>query len=119
MGTRRCEHGLKQAGCGGGGGVAVAVVSISVSVAAGLERRKLNLKAKHESSSSHFPFKSLVPGAFNMGFIASTCTALPGGMTLRSTSPMRSASVLYACAQGLTLVHVRAPLEQLQDTFMS
>jgi len=31
-----------------------------------------------------------------------------GGMALTSTCPMRSASVLYARAQGLTLVHYSA-----------
>jgi hypothetical protein len=40
--------------------------------------RKLNLKAKVESNISHFSFKGLVPGGFNMGFIGSTCTASPG-----------------------------------------
>jgi len=39
--------------------------------------RKLNLTAKVESSMSHFSFKCLVPGAFNLGLIGSTCTALP------------------------------------------
>jgi len=39
---------------------------------ASVQRRKLNLKAKFESSSSHYSFKHLVPGAFNMGFIGST-----------------------------------------------
>ena len=39
----------------------------------------MNLKAKLNSSSSDFNFKCLVPGAFNMGLIGSTCTALPSG----------------------------------------
>jgi hypothetical protein len=42
-----------------------------------VERCKLNLKAKVESSLSHFSFKSIGPGNFNMGFIGSTCTAPP------------------------------------------
>jgi hypothetical protein len=42
-----------------------------------LERRKLNLKAKFEGGSSYHSFKRLVPGAFNVGSIGSTCTALP------------------------------------------
>ena len=42
-----------------------------------VQRRKLKLKAKVESGSSCFTFKRLVPGAFNVGFIGSTCTALP------------------------------------------
>jgi hypothetical protein len=41
----------------------------------------LELKAKLESSSSHFTFKRLAPGPFNMGFIWSTCTGLPHGVT--------------------------------------
>jgi hypothetical protein len=42
-----------------------------------LWRRKLNLTAKFEGGSSYYPFKRLVPGAFNMDFIGETCTALP------------------------------------------
>ena len=42
-----------------------------------LQRRKLKLKVKFESGPSYFSFKRLDPGAFNMGFIGSTCTALP------------------------------------------
>ena len=42
-----------------------------------VERRKLNLKAKIESSISHFSFKRLIPGGFNLGFKRSTCSALP------------------------------------------
>ena len=41
------------------------------------KRRKLNLKAKLEGSSSHYSFKRLVPGAFSVGFIGSICNALP------------------------------------------
>jgi hypothetical protein len=44
-----------------------------------VQRRKLKLKASIESGSSYCSFKSLVPGAFNMGLIGSTCTALPRG----------------------------------------
>jgi len=36
-------------------------------------------KAKFKSELSHFSFKCLVPGGFNMGFIGSTCTASPRG----------------------------------------
>jgi hypothetical protein len=39
--------------------------------------RKMKLKVKLEGSLSHFSFKRLAPGPFNMGFIGSTCTALP------------------------------------------
>jgi len=38
----------------------------------------LKLKAKLESRISCFSFKHSVLGAFNMGLIGSTCTALPG-----------------------------------------
>jgi len=46
----------------------------------------LILKAKYEACSSNVSFKSLLPGAFNVGFMGSTCTALPwagrdGGLT--------------------------------------
>ena len=51
-----------------------------------LERRKLNLKATLESSISHFSFKRLVPGTFNLGFIGSTCTALPSSARPTSTT---------------------------------
>ena len=39
------------------------------------QRRKLKMKAKLESSLSNLSFKRLAQGAFNMGFIDSTCTA--------------------------------------------
>jgi hypothetical protein len=35
------------------------------------------VKANIESSSTHISFKRLVSGAFNVGLIGSTCTALP------------------------------------------
>ena len=38
----------------------------------------MKLKAKLESRISCFSFKHSVLGAFNMGLIGSTCTALPG-----------------------------------------
>jgi hypothetical protein len=37
----------------------------------------LNLKANFEGGSSYFSFKRLVLGAFHIGLIGSTCTALP------------------------------------------
>jgi len=40
-----------------------------------LERRKLNLKARLESRLSYVSIKRSVPGAFNLNFIGSTCTA--------------------------------------------
>jgi hypothetical protein len=63
-----------------------------------------------------------------MCFIGSTCTALPLGGHWRCEATRNSpdgvmtssaAAPPPATAQGLTLVHVRAQLEQLQDTFMS
>jgi hypothetical protein len=42
-----------------------------------MKRRILNLKANFKSSSSGFSFKRLFPGAFDVGLIGSTCTALP------------------------------------------
>jgi hypothetical protein len=37
-------------------------------------RRNLNLKAKFQSSLSYFSLKRLVPSAFEVGLIGSTCT---------------------------------------------
>jgi len=44
---------------------------------ASLQRRKWRLKAKFEGGSSYYSVKRRVPGAFNVGLIGSTCTALP------------------------------------------
>jgi hypothetical protein len=49
------------------------------------------LKAKLGSSLSYFSFKSLVPGAFNVGFIGSTCTALPHGKAEAARAPTAAA----------------------------
>jgi len=46
-------------------------------IAATVYRRKSKLKAKCESRPSRLSYKSVDPGAFNMGDIGSTCTALP------------------------------------------
>ena len=46
----------------------------------GMKRRKLNLTATFESSSSYFSFKRIAPGAFNTRFIGSTCIVLPVGI---------------------------------------
>ena len=54
---------------GGGGSVVVLVSEVWW--------HNLNLKAKFEGGSPYDGFKRLVPGAVNMGFIGSTCTALP------------------------------------------
>jgi hypothetical protein len=40
---------------------------------------KVEFESEFESSLSHFSFKRLVPGDFNVGLIGSTCTALPRG----------------------------------------
>jgi hypothetical protein len=37
----------------------------------------LNLKADFEGGSSFYSFKGLIPGAFDIGLIGWTCTALP------------------------------------------
>jgi hypothetical protein len=60
------------------GSTCTAIPSAAARAAARVERRKLNLKAKIESGLSYFTFKSLIPGAFNVGLIGSTCTDLPG-----------------------------------------
>jgi hypothetical protein len=39
---------------------------------------QLEIESKLESDSSHFSFKRLDPGSVNLGFMGSTCTALPG-----------------------------------------
>ena len=70
-------------------------------------RRKLKLKVKFESGLSHSGFKGSAPGAFNVGLIGSTCTALPRARRrARGTPPP-------ARAQGLTLVHVSAQLKRI------
>jgi hypothetical protein len=56
----------------------------------------LNLKSNIESGSSHFSFKRVVPGGLNMGFIGSTCIALPSASTSGWQALMRT-------AQGRTL----------------
>ena len=53
-------------------------------------RRKLNFKEEVESSISHFSFKRLVPGCFNVGLTGSTCTALP--LPSRMTEAVRPAA---------------------------
>jgi len=52
-------------------------VHASVPVPPSLKRRKLDWKAKIESSPPYHSFKHLVSGTFNFGVIGSTCTALP------------------------------------------
>jgi hypothetical protein len=42
-----------------------------------MQRRKLKLKAKFECGECNLTFKSIDQGAFNTGFIGSTCIALP------------------------------------------
>ena len=38
---------------------------------------QVEFESEFESNSSYFSFKRLVPGAFNLVLIGSTCTALP------------------------------------------
>jgi hypothetical protein len=52
-------------------------------------RRKLKLKAEDESSISRFSFNRFVPGAFNLGLIGSTCSALPWAPRWASPSAAR------------------------------
>jgi hypothetical protein len=40
---------------------------------------QVEFESKLESGLSYVGFKRLVPGGFNLGFIGSTCTALPVG----------------------------------------
>jgi len=47
------------------------VAGLAPDVVAEMQRRMLNLKAKFESGSSHFSFKRLVTGAFNVGLFES------------------------------------------------
>jgi len=70
------------------------------------------MKTKLESSSSSFSFKSLDPGAFNVGFIESTCTALPWQSVLKlapvanrpsSMTASPSARGLHSFTLGLNL----------------
>ena len=56
---------------------------------------------------SHFTFKRLVPGGFNLGFIGANCTALPrhlGGV------------VLHPLAGRLIPVDVPEPVDQGRNT---
>jgi hypothetical protein len=71
-----------------------------------LWRRKLNLKAKFESGSSHFSFKRLVPGAFNVRFTWSTCTALPSD-SAASVSSSNVHSAEPRCAAWSAAAHSR------------
>ena len=54
-----------------------AATSSRVLTATSMKRRKLKLKANLESDFSNYSFKRLVPGAFNVGLIGSTCTTSP------------------------------------------
>jgi hypothetical protein len=51
----------------------------------------LFLKAKFEGGSTYYSFKRLVPGAFKMDFIGSTCTALPSAAANASSAAMMAA----------------------------
>jgi hypothetical protein len=58
-------------------------ISMSGSV---LYRRYLKFKANVESSVSCSSFKRLVTGAFNMGFMGSTCTAAVSSAQIQALS---------------------------------
>jgi len=75
--ARRCRRGAARSAAG---------------AAPRCSRHKLYLKGKLQSSSSYCSFKRLVPGAFNMGLIGSTCTALP-----RATSAWRASRAAPTC----------------------
>ena len=64
----------------------------SACTSATLWRRKLKLKAKFESRSSHFSFKRLDPGGLNVGLMESTCTALPRPAAPRRACPRTAAT---------------------------
>ena len=57
-----------------------------------------------------------------MGFIGSTCTALPSATNVMAVTMLLSPSAhpnsVATCSQGLTLVHVRAQLELILDSFI-
>ena len=57
--------------------------------ATSVQRRNLNSKAKFEGGSSCYGFKRSVPGAFNVGFIGSACTALPRRLRPPARAPRR------------------------------
>jgi hypothetical protein len=65
-----------------------------------LQRRKLELKAKFESSLTYYNFKRFIPGAFNMVFIDSTCTALPHNPYPDRHCPSRQSVRRSGCARG-------------------
>ena len=80
-----------------------------------VQRRKLNLKATFESCLSYFSFKSLIPGAFNVGLIGSSCTALPW-LTPPVPILMKAGGTSCASAstatQGPTFVHYSVQLKR-------
>jgi hypothetical protein len=83
--------------------------------------KRVDNEAEHEGSLSYVSFKRLRPGAINTGFNLHRPTQ--GGHGARRVQrvvyPRVVDGVDDAGRQGLTLVHNRAQLEQLQDTFMS
>jgi hypothetical protein len=62
------------------------------------------LKANFESGLSHVSFESLITGAFNVGLIGSTCTALP----LPPPPPLRRRPALHAVAVTAIILHLSA-----------
>jgi hypothetical protein len=57
--------------------VAAAAAAAAALTSTLVKRRKVNLKAKLESSASRCSLKCLVSGDFNMGLIGLTCNTLP------------------------------------------
>jgi len=65
---------------------------------------------------------SMAPYVSKLGVMQLTVlwfTKVPGTITSFFPDPKRTSILLESSNQGLTLVHVRAQLEQLQDTFMA
>jgi len=83
-----------------------------------VQRRKLNLKAKIESSSSFVVFQALRIRRFQCGFDRVNLHHLTLGGAAAMSMSITSCGT-SADNQGLTLVPVSAHLEQGQDTFVS
>jgi hypothetical protein len=81
-----------------------------------VERRKLNLKAKFENSSSYLSYKRLLPGTFKVGLIGSTCTTLPREGPAAAPVPVplvalpAAAEAWTAAAEGATTAAAVTPM---------
>ena len=63
-----------------------------------------------KGGSSYYSFKRLAPGGFNLGFIGSTCTALPRGGAQQQRArppPGRECAPLRRAAEGASYVQER------------